>query len=248
MNHLLMPPAPAGDLAEQIRGQYSYLFQLAQQLNLALEQVEQEAVRRSTDAAVSAVGKVEETEGYERLKSLIVKTADTVTTQMDRLRTELAGQYMAISDFGTYVEQLNAVIEADPTALTQYYQYFSELRADVDAVSADFTAWRTATEGTIRTGIVDYQDGVPVYGLAVGQKLETSIDTATGDTVIEKKNFRAIYAANRLSFWEDGVEVAYVSNNQLYITNVVALSTLTLGSWHLSGDGPQGLVVKWIGG
>ena len=32
MNHLLMPPAPAGDLAEQIRGQYSYLFQLAQQL------------------------------------------------------------------------------------------------------------------------------------------------------------------------------------------------------------------------
>ena len=44
MNHLLMPPAPAGDLAEQIRGQYSYLFQLAQQLNLALEQVEQEAI------------------------------------------------------------------------------------------------------------------------------------------------------------------------------------------------------------
>ena len=244
MMNLMMPPAPAGDLAEQVRGQYAYLFQLAQQLNLALEGTEQAAAaaRKSERKETAA----EMAEGYERLKSLIVKTADTVSARMDKLRTELSGEYMAISDFGTYVERLNAILEADPTALTQYYQYFSELRADVDAVSADFTAWRTATEGTIRTGIVDYKDGVPVYGLAVGQKLETSIDTATGDTVIEKKNFRAIYAANRLSFWEDGVEVAYVSNNQLYITNVVALATLTVGRWSVSGT--NGLAFQWIGG
>ena len=242
--NLMMPPAPTGDLAEQVRGQYAYLFQLAQQLNLALEGTEQAAAeaRKSERKATAA----EMAEGYDRLKSLIVKTADTVTARMDKLRTELSGEYMAISDFGTYVERLNAILEADPTALTQYYQYFSELRADVDAVSADFTAWRTATEGTIRTGIVDYKDGVPVYGLAVGQKLETSVDTATGDTVIEKKNFRAIYAANRLSFWEDGVEVAYVSNNQLYITNVVALATLTVGRWSVSGT--NGLAFQWIGG
>lgn len=242
--NLMMPPAPAGDLAEQVRGQYAYLFQLAQQLNLALEGTEQAAAaaRKSERKETAA----EMAEGYERLKSLIVKTADTVSARMDKLRTELSGEYMAISDFGTYVERLNAILEADPTALTQYYQYFSELRADVDAVSADFTAWRTATEGTIRTGIVDYKDGVPVYGLAVGQKLETSIDTATGDTVIEKKNFRAIYASNRLSFWEDGVEVAYVSNNQLYITNVVALATLTVGRWSVSGT--NGLAFQWIGG
>ena len=242
--NLMMPPAPAGDLAEQVRGQYAYLFQLAQQLNLALEGTEQAAAaaRKSERKETAA----EMAEGYERLKSLIVKTADTVSARMDKLRTELSGEYMAISDFGTYVERLNAILEADPTALTQYYQYFSELRSDVDAVSADFTAWRTATEGTIRTGIVDYKDGVPVYGLAVGQKLETSIDTATGDTVIEKKNFRAIYAANRLSFWEDGVEVAYVSNNQLYITNVVALATLTVGRWSVSGT--NGLAFQWIGG
>ena len=244
MMNLMMPPAPAGDLAEQVRGQYAYLFQLAQQLNLALEGTEQAAAEaRKSERKTTAA---EMAEGYERLKSLIVKTADTVSARMDKLRTELSGEYMAISDFGTYVERLNAILEADPTALTQYYQYFSELRSDVDAVSADFTAWRTATEGTIRTGIVDYKDGVPVYGLAVGQKLETSIDTATGDTVIEKKNFRAIYAANRLSFWEDGVEVAYVSNNQLYITNVVALATLTVGRWSVSGT--NGLAFQWIGG
>lgn len=244
--NLPMPPAPAGDLAEQLRGQYAYLFQLAQQLNLALEQTGQAAAQQAERTAVTAAEQAER-RSYEELKSLVIKSADTVNARMDKLRADLAGEYMAISDFGSYVERLNAIIEADPTALTQYYRYFSELRTDLDATTADYTAWRTDTEGTIRTGIVDYKDGVPVYGLAVGQKLETSVDSVTGDTVIEKKNFRAIYAANRLSFWEDGVEVAYVSNNQLYISDVVALSTLQVGSWSIRGEA-AGLVYKWIGG
>ena len=246
MTNLLMPPAPAGDLAEQVRGQYAYLFQLAQQLNLALEGTEQ-AVREARSESRSAASAAQLAAGYDQLKSLIVKTADTVTARMDKLRTELAGEYMALSDFGSYVERLSAVIEADPTALTQYYTYFSDLRADVDAVSGDFTDWRNAVQATIRTGIVDYRDGVPVYGLAVGQQLETSVDTATGDTVIEKRHFRAIYAANRLSFWEDGVEVAYVSDHQLYIRDVVALSSLAVGRWSVT-DGSAGLTFQWIGG
>lgn len=245
--NLMMPPAPTGDLAEQVRGQYAYLFQLTQQLNLALDQTEQ-AVQAERTARGKTASAADVAEGYEQLKSLIVKTADTVAARMDRLRTELAGEYMARSDFGTYVEQLNAVIQADPTALTQYYQYFSQLRADVDSVSAGLSAWRTATEGTIRTGIVDYRDGAPVYGLAVGQKLETTVDADTGETVIEKKNFRAVYAANRLSFWEDAVEVAYVSNNQLYINDVVALRNLQVGSWSVKDGGALGLVIQWIGG
>ena len=125
--------------------------------------------------------------------------------------------------------------------------YANNNRPDVDAVSGDFTDWRNAVQATIRTGIVDYRDGVPVYGLAVGQQLETSVDTATGDTVIEKRHFRAIYAANRLSFWEDGVEVAYVSDHQLYIWDVVALSSLAVGRWSVT-DGSAGLTFQWIGG
>jgi len=242
-----MPPAPAGELQEQVRAQYAYLFQLAQQLNLALDRVDVSvpAAQQARQSAAS-VG-AELTESYDRLKSLIVKTAAVVRQEMETLRAELAGEYMALSDFGSYVERLNAVIEADPSALTQYYDYFSELRADVEAVSAGFTAWRTAVEGSIRTGIVDYDGATPVYGMAVGQNLVTSVDSDSGDTIIEKKNFRAVYAANRLSFWQDGVEVAYVSNNQLYITDVVALQNLSVGPWRVSA-GADGLAVKWIGG
>lgn len=35
-----MPACPAGSLQQQVMQQYSYLFQMAQQLNLALEQMD----------------------------------------------------------------------------------------------------------------------------------------------------------------------------------------------------------------
>ena len=38
-----------------------------------------------------------------------------------------------------------------------------------------------------------------------------------GETVVDQNNFRATFTAQRLSFWQDANEVAYVSNNRLYI-------------------------------
>ena len=40
-----MPACPTGTLQQQVMQQYSYLFQMAQQLNLALEQLEQTGSR-----------------------------------------------------------------------------------------------------------------------------------------------------------------------------------------------------------
>ena len=248
----MMPPEPTGSVQQQLAEQYAYLFQMAQQLNLALEQWDATAqLGRAAQQTARAVAADAEAvaSGYDKLRSLIVKTADAVERKMDALRTELSGEYMAISDFGTYVEKLNAVIEADPSALTQYYRYFARLQAAVDAVDADFTAYRTATEGYIKTGIVDYDGAVPVYGVAVGQNLETAVDANTGETVIEKKHFRAIFTARRLGFWEDGVEVAYVSDHRLYITRVEALESLTVGEWRIgAAPAEDGLTIKWIGG
>ena len=36
MSELLMPPYPNGSVQQQLTQQYSYLFQMAQQLNMAL--------------------------------------------------------------------------------------------------------------------------------------------------------------------------------------------------------------------
>lgn len=239
MSTFLMPPRPDGSVEEQLQRQYAYLFQMAQQLNLAAQQVSGEAA----PSAAAAVG-VGEAQQYDTLKSLIVKTARQVEREMERLTARLEGEYVASSDFGTYVERLNSYLEADPAAITQYYSFASALQSDINAVSADFADYRADTQGYIRTGIVDYDGAVPVYGVAVGQGLTTR--EVDGETVVEQNNFRATFTATKLSFWQDTTEIAYVSNNKMYINNITVLQAMTLGKWELTTR--SGLAFKWIGG
>ena len=150
----------------------------------------------------------------------------------------------ATSQFGTYVQRLSAYLEANPEALTQYYGFCSDLAANVAAVDAAFSSYRLDTEGYIRTGIVYYDGPAPVYGVAVGQNLTTTeID---GRQVVEQNNFRAVFTAQKLSFWQDSTEIAYVSNNRLYITSITVLDSISIGSWRMESG--SGLTFKWIGG
>lgn len=239
MSTFLMPPRPEGSVEEQLQRQYAYLFQMAQQLNLAAQQVRGDTAQT---AAVQSDGST--AQQYDTLKSLIVKTARQVEREMERLTAQLEGEYVASSDFGTYVERLNSYLEADPAAITQYYSFASALQSNIDAVSTDFADYRADTQGYIRTGIVDYDGAVPVYGVAVGQGLTTR--EVDGETVVEQNNFRATFTATKLSFWQDTTEIAYVSNNKMYINNITVLQAMTLGKWELTTR--SGLAFKWIGG
>lgn len=245
MSTLTLPPYPAGTLQQQVMRQYSYLFQMSQQLNLALSRLDQTNRQSSEETAKHQTAAKEETQRqYQTLKSMIVKTANRVEQSMEQLTAELTGEYVAVSDFGSYMEKLNAYIEANPEAITQYYSFYSDLQADINKVSAAFSDYRTGTEGYIRTGIVYYDGEVPVYGVAVGQNLTTTV--IDGEEVVDQNNFRATFTAKKLSFWQDSTEIAYVSNNQLYITNIVVLDSMRLGKWRMATQ--NGLAFQWIGG
>ena len=254
MSELLMPPYPNGSVQQQLTQQYSYLFQMAQQLNMALSALEGGAVstagnsgqQRKSGGAAAAAGKaaLENAEQFQNLRAMIVKTAKQVSRNMEQLETRLSEEYVASSQFGTYVQRLSAYLEANPEALTQYYSFCSDLAANVAAVDAAFSNYKLDTEGYIRTGIVYYDGPAPVSGVAVGHNLTTTeID---GQQVVEQNNFRAVFTAQRLSFWQDSTEIAYVSNNRLYITNITVLDSISIGHWRM--DSGNGLAFKWIGG
>ena len=246
-----MPASPAGSLRQQVMQQYAYLFQMAQQLNLALEQLEQAesgTVRAAVAASGGAAGGTKLAAAdrqYQKLRSMIVKTADQVRHTREELTARLQEEYVAVSDFGSHVASLSAYLEANPEAVTQYYSFFSDLKADVEAVDAAFRHYKVDTEGYIRTGIVSYDGAVPVYGVAVGQDLVCR--EVDGEQVVEQNNFRAVFTATRLSFWQDATEVAYVSNNRLYITNITVLGGIAIGDWSVEAA-ESGLAFRWIGG
>ena len=246
-----MPPYPNGSVQQQLTQQYSYLFQMAQQLNMALAALEGGGAsagggqRKRAGAAASASDTAQENnQQFQNLRAMIIKTAKQVTRRMEQLEVRLGEEYVAASQFGTYVQRLSAYLEANPEALTQYYSFCSDLAANVAAVDAAFSSYRLDTEGYIRTGIVYYDGPAPVYGVAVGQNLTTT--ETDGKRVVDQNNFRAVFTAQKLSFWQDSTEIAYVSNNRLYITNITVLDSISIGSWRM--DSGSGLTFKWIGG
>ena len=245
------PPVPQGTSQQQLVTVYSYLFQMADQLNLALTSLDSGNFQIGSDAqkivsgGVSGKTSAELSSQASALKSLIIKTSDTVRSEIDKLSATLTGSYVAQSDFGSYVQKLSAQIEADPSSITQYYKFAADLQSDISTVDTNFTSYKTETEAYIKTGIVYYVDegATPVYGVAVGQGItSTEVD---GETVVEQKQFRSTFTANRLSFWQDQYEVAYLSNNKLYIKEATIETQLNIGNWVVSQD--HGLTFKWGG-
>lgn len=245
MGVTLSPPGVfRGSAQEQLRQCYAYLFTLHQQLNTALGSLESrqaavpQASRKQTGIGVRAQ------EELQSLKALVVGNAALVKREMEKLEAELQDRYVAVSQFGTYLRELNASLEADGEALTQYYSFLAALEANVDSVDTAFQSYLLRTEGYIRTGIVAYEGELPIYGVAVGQGLSTV--EADGETLVTSGQFRSTFTAKRLSFWQGDTEVAYLSDNRLHITNITILGSLNLGSrWTLGQNG--GFTVKWLG-
>lgn len=178
MSVLALPMAPAGSVQEQVTQQYAYLVQMAQQLNLALGQLEalgggagEASARRQANGRLGTAASETADGQYETLRSMFLKTADQVQKTTAALTAKLEEEYVASSDFGSYVAKLSAQLEAAPEAVTQYYSFFSDLQANVEKVDAAFAHYKLDTEGYIRTGIVYYDGAAPVYGVAVGQDL-----------------------------------------------------------------------------
>lgn len=245
-----MPGAPTGTLQQQIRQQYTYLFQLAQALNRALEQLEVGQTTRQQPAQKEGGREEYDRQTAARLKSLIVKTAETVSRQMEQMKSELRGEYVAVSDFGTYLEKTSQEIEEDPTKITRYFKFAADIQADVDKVDANFSAYKTDVQGYIRQGIVDYDGVTPIIGIAIGQDIRTTrtgVETEQGVfDVIDKRSNMSVWTTEKLSFYIGGQETAYFSNGKLTVAQIATNRITGADRWDVSFTG--GVKFKWIGG
>lgn len=226
--------------------QYAYLFQLAQMLNRAAEQAEQQPQTQTVQKTVQAA----QAQTAAELKSLIVKSADAVRKEMDRLETELKGSYVAASEFGTYLEKISQEIESDPTGLSRYFKFVSDIQADVEQVGTDFSAYKTDVEGYIRQGIVGYDGTVPILGIAIGRNIQTTrtgVETEQGVfDEIDKSSNMSVWTTEKLSFYIGGQETAYFSNGKLTVAQIAADRITGAGKWDVRFT--AGVKFKWMGG
>ena len=236
------PNITAGNDRERLMQIQSYLYQMAQQLQWAFSTIEtggggssQPTVQQTTTTVVSAPQDPNKT--FAGIKDLIIKSAEIVEAYYQEIGSRLEGVYVARSDFGTYTEQTSQDIYQNSTSINQLYTNIRTLSDSLDELYNS----TIGANAYLKSGLLyETEEGVPVYGLEIGQT--NSVD---GATVFDKF---ARFAADRLSFFDSNdVEVAYISDYKLYITNAEISGSLWLSAkFKIYYKG--GLAFQWIGG
>lgn len=245
MVNLSTPPMVAGKSAEELVSVRRYLFRLVEELNMSLNSL---TVENFTPAAAKELGggslteqaKQEISQTQDELKSLIIKNAKFVRQEIDRITHELESNYVAVSDFGTFQQNVQAEITETAEALQR----------DITATSEIVDHYISTTNGYIRQGIVGYDGLTPLIGIAIGQDITVTglKETVNGVEydIIDKSHNMSIWTTQKLSFYVNGNEVAYFANNALTASRMSAGGLEVAGNWAI--DGSNGLAFKWIGG
>ena len=202
-------PAIAGKTTqEQMESMRRYLCGMAEQLNLA--DWSAKAALTEIAQAIDADGLSEEEKkttlsGYAALKALIIKTADFAAANSEVWSAKLAGNYVAASEFGTYLEKTQLTIEGNSVGIRQLYDYTAGVN----------NAFSVNAQQYIKTGLLYFNDVTPVYGVGVGN-IETTVTDGGGRIVDRTKNELLTVTPKRISFWQEGMEVAYLSEKKLH--------------------------------
>lgn len=251
MMNITPPPALHGDEQAKLTQIYRYLFRLSESLNATALTVENQAAKAS-EAVAKAAGvdpaevSADVGDQYTALVSLVVKTANIVQSQMDKIVTTLNSKYKASGEFGELTEEVRRFIETTAKHTIENYTYNSKV-LNIPEMAADFEAYKIEAEGYIKRGIIDYdKDGFPIFGIAIGQELKSREVTINGvvHTEFDTTKNMATYTADKLSFWIDGVEVAYLSQSELVVTRIIVSDSIQLGDWDIKVNAQDGLTIQ----
>jgi len=251
-----LPPRLQGEAEAQLGQMHNWLFQLTEQLNVALGAVEAASSAGivlnngsgeggSSEEARELAEKINEQR--DRLKALIIKTADIVRFEYTEEIKRLESSYLAVSDFGEYREEISREIRDTAEGTVQSYAAEIGLESYI-ADSAALKEWQAETSGYIKQGFI-YRNAedVPVLGIAIGQNIQTEATLEDGTQQISLGNMNlAFYTSEGLEFYVNGIRVAFFRNDAAEMNNATITGRLRLGNWEFSHT--NGLQIKWIGG
>lgn len=219
----------------------SYMHQLVEQLNWALNTVETASSGTVSSTAnikqAKELSQKEAEDTFNSIKALIIKSADIVKAYEKTIFSDFNGKYFADSDFGTYLEETSRTVEENSKGVTENYTRIETIDSRVEGVEDEV---RT-TNAYIRRGLLPNGE----YGIEIGETSEEGV-------------FRqyARFTSDKLSFHDkNGNEVAYIgageydkeNPNCLYITGrAIFQGDIQFGQY--IADTSDGLAFTWIGG
>lgn len=225
----------------------SYLFQLQEQLNYILnnqnyDELKKSVLESSKDTAVIQIKELEQSEAakIKQLRDKIIETADEIsqnfqvelTERVNSIYASVAEQYIAKGKEGELNECYEYITQQISSGVIEN---FSRTVTLVQETDKEVREYMKQFDAYIKRGLLGYDaSGNEIFGIEIGDI---------------NSPFKGRFVSNKLSFLQGEAEVAYISNETLYITRAEILDMLSIGNstngyfdWVSLHDG---LAVTW---
>lgn len=248
---LVLPRIDGVTTQQQLLQLKSCLFQMREQLQFALNNLDAGNFTQNGKEELTQIisnmktgTTAEQQTQYQELKALIIKTAHTVDMSYQKVTRTLQSDYLAKSEYGSFKKWAELQLDMNAQNLTQYFTQTDALESSLKEAEKLFDSYITNTNAYIRTGLLhENEAGIPIYGVEIGQKTTQIVD---GKEIEVVSDLVSRFTSNRLSFYQGEAEVAYISNQRLYITDAEVTGSLTVGDWLISTV--NGFSLQWVGG
>lgn len=182
-----------------------------------------------SEAIQSNVTKTEElstsVEDYKRT------TDSKITQQAESITSQISEAYATKNEVNGLEDRVESKIVQTSTNITDNFnKSFTYLSDDISTVGGNVKEFISELDVYIRRGELEPD----IYGIEIGRS----------DSLI-----KARFTNDRLSFYQGTSEVAYISQNNLYITRAEVLDYLKIGNtsqgFFIFDSTENGLEVKW---
>ena len=201
----------SGTTEQQLSEIRSYIYKNNEQINSALSNLTIDKIWEQTASAVSSANQSEDEtpkilKQYQRIRDLIIKTADVVVQSDEKMEAVFNGSYLAKSQFGEYLEKTKLTIDETSVGITELYEYHTDLQSDLNNYKSDF-------QNYIKRGLLDNTGATPIYGIEVGL-LNSSINV-DGQSIPTGEKYRTRITPNKWSFLRGSSEVASITEDEI---------------------------------
>lgn len=213
----------------------SYLRQLTEQIEYAFHNLDAsnfsadgQKLFEQTETAAKAVSELtqEQSQKFDQIRNEIINTAteirndyqSKISQSEQNIRTEVSEEYVARSEGdaeGTVSELKEYIGSAVDQSAQEIRFEFSSTQEIAQAASDGLSEYKRE----VSTYLKFYEDGLEIGKSEADQTLPYSVRISN----------------EKMSFLQNGVEVAYIKYNKLYITVVEVLDRFTIGSASMGG-------------
>lgn len=180
----------------------------------------------------------------------ITDMSTQIEAKIDGLQVSVEETYTSKSETAQQKEDLLKAIKSEiDISAGGILAEFEDIEKRVTDVDGELKEDVDYTKGFIKAGVLFFesadingmQTSIKKIGVAIGQNLgkATIIDPETGEEIegIAQQGLYSVFTADRLSFYQNTSEVAYISNEKLYIKKAeIFEGYLKIGKWLINTE------------